>query len=64
MVENSGFFFYGHSFTYSGNLLAMEQVLFLSLGTTYLYVKTNNILPAMMLHSLYNLFLLSLSLFQ
>ncbi|WP_181055378.1 CPBP family intramembrane glutamic endopeptidase [Enterococcus mundtii] len=61
---STGFFFYGHSFTYGGNLLAMVQVLFLTLATTYLYVKTNNILSAIMLHSSYNLFVLSLSIIQ
>uniref|UniRef100_UPI0036F408BE CPBP family intramembrane glutamic endopeptidase n=1 Tax=Enterococcus mundtii TaxID=53346 RepID=UPI0036F408BE len=63
-LVSTGLFFYGHSFTYGGNLLAMVQVLFLTLATTYLYVKTNNILPAIMLHSSYNLFLLSLSIAQ
>ncbi|MBE6172105.1 MAG: CPBP family intramembrane metalloprotease [Enterococcus faecium] len=63
-LVSTGFFFYGHSFTYGGNLFAMVQVLFLTLATIYLYVKTNNILPAMMLHSLYNLFVLSLSMAQ
>ncbi|WP_371740622.1 CPBP family glutamic-type intramembrane protease [Enterococcus mundtii] len=59
-LVSTGLFFYGHSFTYGGNLLAMVQILFLTLATTYIYVKTNNILPAIMLHSLYNLFVLSL----
>ena len=63
-LVSTGFFFYGHSFTYGGNLFAMVQVLFLTLGTTYLYVKTNNIFPAIMLHSSYNLFVLLLSLVQ
>ncbi|MGX7698892.1 CPBP family glutamic-type intramembrane protease [Enterococcus sp. AZ084] len=63
-LVSTGFFFYGHSFTYGGNLFAMVQILFLTLATIYLYVKTNNILSAMMLHSLYNLFVLSLSMAQ
>lgn len=63
-LASTGFFFYRHSFTYDGNLFARLQVLFLTLATTYLYVKTNNILPAIMLHSSYNLFLLSLSIVQ
>ncbi|WP_404830916.1 CPBP family glutamic-type intramembrane protease [Enterococcus spodopteracolus] len=61
---STGFFFYRRGFTYGGNLCAMVQVLFLTLATAYLYVRTNNILPAMMLHSLYNLFVLSLAIVQ
>ncbi|MGM9904417.1 MAG: lysostaphin resistance A-like protein [Enterococcus sp.] len=55
-------FFYAHRFAYGGNILAMIQVLFLTVGTTYLYLKTKNIFSAVLLHSFYNLFIIIISL--
>lgn len=56
------FFFYAHRFAYGGNILAMVQVLFLTAGTTYLYINTRNIFSAVALHSFYNLFIIVMSL--
>lgn len=55
-------FFYGHRFAYGGNLLAMVQALFLGVATTCLYLKTKNIIPSIILHFSYNLFIIVLSL--
>lgn len=61
-IASTMLFFYAHRFAYGGNILAMIQVLFLTAGTTYLYLKTKNIFSAVALHSLYNLFIILLSL--
>lgn len=61
-ITSTMLFFYAHRFAYGGNILAMIQVLFLTAGTTYLYLKTKNIFSAVALHSLYNLVIILLSL--
>ncbi|MBF0726251.1 CPBP family intramembrane glutamic endopeptidase, partial [Enterococcus gallinarum] len=52
-IASTMLFLYAHRFAYGGNILAMIQVLFLTAGTTYLYLKTRNIFSAVALHSLY-----------
>ncbi|WP_177220741.1 CPBP family intramembrane glutamic endopeptidase [Halolactibacillus miurensis] len=55
-------FVYGHRHMHNGNLLAMMQVVFLSLGTIFLYLKEKNIFTAIVLHVMFNAFVIIMSL--